>query len=75
MTDAKMIWRKAQVVHDSLHMPHDGYLKLYQLSKPVITGYDVILVDEAQDQTPGEPKPIVSPEWAGLNLGPHTGQS
>lgn len=37
----------------SVKMPHDGYLKLFQLSKPVIKGkkkpYDVILVDEFQD--------------------------
>ena len=30
-----------------------GYLKVYQLSKPVITGFDCILVDEAQDSSPG----------------------
>ncbi len=29
-------------------MPHDGYLKLYQLSRPELD-YDVILFDEAQD--------------------------
>ena len=32
---------------------HSGYLKLYQLTCPEITGYDCILVDEAQDLTPG----------------------
>lgn len=31
-----------------------GYLKLWQLSKPQLTGYDAIFVDEAQDCTPGE---------------------
>ena len=30
-----------------------GYLKLFQLRKLQITGYDCILVDEAQDLTPG----------------------
>ena len=29
-------------------MPHDGYLKLYQLSEPALL-YDVVLLDEAQD--------------------------
>ena len=31
----------------------EGYLKLYQLQNPQITEYDCILVDEAQDLTPG----------------------
>lgn len=31
-----------------------GYLKLFQLSKPQLGGYDCILVDEAQDLTPGQ---------------------
>ena len=34
-------------------MSHDGYLKLYQLSRPVLKGYDCLLIDEAQDLTPG----------------------
>ncbi|WP_425953087.1 UvrD-helicase domain-containing protein [Ralstonia pseudosolanacearum] len=34
-------------------MPHDGYLKLYQLSKPDLSrNYDIILFDEAQDANP-----------------------
>lgn len=34
---------------------HIGYLKLYQLQKPkdLSRRYDVILVDEAQDLSPG----------------------
>lgn len=31
---------------------HDTYLKLYQLSKPVFNGFDVLYVDEFQDTTP-----------------------
>ena len=34
-------------------MSHDGYLKLYQLSKPKLYNYDILLIDEAQDLTPG----------------------
>lgn len=30
-----------------------GYLKLWQLSRPELDGYDVIFIDEAQDCTPG----------------------
>ncbi|KGL75878.1 F-box only protein 18, partial [Tinamus guttatus] len=33
-------------------MTCDGYLKLWHLSKPQLTGYDAIFVDEAQDCTP-----------------------
>ena len=36
-----------------IKLPHDGYLKLYQLRKPKIYGYDALLIDEAQDITPG----------------------
>jgi len=32
-----------------IKMPHDGYLKLFQLDAPLIRGYDIIAVDEAQD--------------------------
>ena len=35
----------------NIGMTHDGYLKLYQLSKPILN-YDYILLDEAQDTTP-----------------------
>ena len=52
--EAAQIWRKMQDFnYYSLRITHDGYLKAYQLSHPVIQGYDVILIDEAQDLTPG----------------------
>jgi F-box protein 18 (helicase) len=35
-----------------LNLPHDGYLKLYQMEKPVLRGFDLIAVDEAQDLNP-----------------------
>jgi F-box protein 18 (helicase) len=37
--------------NDTIGMIHDGYLKLYQLSNPVLA-YDCILLDEAQDINP-----------------------
>ncbi|HCY84576.1 MAG TPA: hypothetical protein DHV36_05510 [Desulfobacteraceae bacterium] len=37
--------------HPDIGMLHDGYLKLYQLSDPVLD-YDCILLDEAQDINP-----------------------
>lgn len=33
-------------------MPHDGYLKLFDLEGHVVKGYDAILFDEAQDANP-----------------------
>jgi len=37
--------------HPDIGMLHDGYLKLYQLSEPVLD-FDCILLDEAQDINP-----------------------
>lgn len=46
---AKNLWEKMQDLSNPyVRMPHDGYLKLYQLSDPVINA-KVIMVDEAQD--------------------------
>ena len=46
---AKQIWEKMRDTSNVyVRMPHDGYLKLYQLSQPRINA-DVIMVDEAQD--------------------------
>lgn len=49
---AREIWRRMRDAGDAVvQMPHDGYLKLYQLSDPEIRS-DIILVDEAQDSNP-----------------------
>ena len=37
----------------SHHHVSAGYLKLYQLSRPLLSGFDCLLIDEAQDCTPG----------------------
>ncbi|CAF2805329.1 unnamed protein product [Rotaria sp. Silwood2] len=51
--DARCIWAIMKNVRDTrILMTHDGYLKLYQLSKPQIQLYDCLFVDEAQDLTP-----------------------
>ncbi|KAG1952844.1 F-box DNA helicase 1 [Pimephales promelas] len=34
------------------NMTHDGYLKLWQLTRPELDQYDAIFIDEAQDCTP-----------------------
>ncbi|NXH41423.1 FBH1 helicase, partial [Dicaeum eximium] len=54
--EAKEIWRNMKKldgdVEKKYKMTCDGYLKLWQLSKPQLSGYDAIFVDEAQDCTP-----------------------
>ena len=32
-----------------LRLPHDGYLKLFQMDEPTLRGQDLVAVDEAQD--------------------------
>ncbi len=54
VAEAEKIWEKMKDVRNTkIRMSHDGYLKLYQLRKPTISGYNCILIDEAQDLTPG----------------------
>lgn len=48
---AKRAWAAMRDLTSPVPMPHDGYLKLYQLSNPRIDA-DVILFDEAQDANP-----------------------
>jgi F-box protein 18 (helicase) len=38
------------VTTSSVHIPHDVYLKQYQLTKPTLQ-YDIIMIDESQDCT------------------------
>lgn len=47
---AKSVWERMQDPGDWFPITHDGYLKLYQLSRPDLgRSYDVIMIDEAQD--------------------------
>lgn len=50
---ARALWgRMMDPRHRDVRMPHDGYLKLFQLDRPILRGYDTIAVDEAQDLNP-----------------------
>ena len=49
---AEKLWKKICDPKDPTIMPHDGYLKLWILSRPVLDDYDVVLLDEAQDGNP-----------------------
>lgn len=47
---AKGVWSAmTDTKNHTIPMPHDGYLKLWQLSSPNLARYDTIMLDEAQD--------------------------
>ncbi|XP_046839694.1 F-box DNA helicase 1-like isoform X2 [Xenia sp. Carnegie-2017] len=73
VADAIDIWEKmTDPTNEDVRITHDGYLKLYQLSKPVIKNYDCILVDEAQDCTPAVSDILLSQRLAKILVGdPH----
>ena len=65
--DAEGIWDRMKNFKDkNVNMSHDGYLKFYQLSRPSLRQYDCILIDEAQDLTPG--RMAVMPIWSSMGL-------
>lgn len=49
---AQRLWKERIDVNSVALATHDTYLKLYQLSKPNLSQYDVLYVDEFQDTTP-----------------------
>jgi hypothetical protein len=49
---AKKLWADRQNLNSPVLATHDTYLKLFQLSKPVFGGVDILYVDEFQDTTP-----------------------
>lgn len=49
---ARQLWSERSNVSSPVLATHDTYLKLYQLSKPVFRGFEVVYVDEFQDTTP-----------------------
>jgi hypothetical protein len=52
ITKANRLWERMQEIDfQKIPMTHDGYLKLFQLSKPQLD-YDYILLDEAHDTNP-----------------------
>ncbi|XP_028410868.1 F-box DNA helicase 1-like [Dendronephthya gigantea] len=71
--DCKEIWeRMSDPANRDVRITHDGYLKLYQLSKPALDDYDCILVDEAQDCTPAVADILLSQKVAKILVGdPH----
>ncbi|KAG0726103.1 F-box DNA helicase 1 [Chionoecetes opilio] len=54
LPDAEAIWNEMKrcSATQALPMTQEGQLKLWQLSRPKLTGYDVVMVDEGQDMNP-----------------------
>ena len=52
VTQTNRLWRLMCDPNSSIGMVHDGYLKRYQLTQPRLTGFDIVLFDEAQDANP-----------------------
>ncbi|MNF43663.1 DNA-dependent helicase II [compost metagenome] len=46
---ARLLWNLRKDVRSPILATHDTYLKLFQLSKPDLSMYDVVYLDEAQD--------------------------
>jgi hypothetical protein len=52
LAGAKALWKDRTDYSSNVLATHDTYLKMYQLSKPVLAGFNVLYVDEFQDTTP-----------------------
>lgn len=46
---AKKLWALRTNIRSNILATHDTYLKLYQLSKPDLSEYEIVYLDEAQD--------------------------
>lgn len=49
---AKELWADRTNMNSPVLATHDTYLKMYQLAKPILAGFEVLYVDEFQDTTP-----------------------
>lgn len=52
VSTARRLWRDMSDPDGSFPSTHDVYVKLWTLQEPVITGFEFILFDEAQDADP-----------------------
>ncbi|XP_066030353.1 F-box DNA helicase 1 isoform X2 [Pocillopora verrucosa] len=73
VSHAHGLWERMKDQGDKeFPITHDGYLKIYQLNRPVLDGYDCLLVDEAQDCTPAASDILLSQSCAKILVGdPH----
>ena len=47
--DAQRLWKKMIDPNDTTYITHDTYLKLHELTRPPLSQYDIIMLDESQD--------------------------
>lgn len=52
LVNAKKLWADRIDLSTPVLATHDTYLKLFQLSKPILAGFSILYVDEFQDTTP-----------------------
>ncbi|KAJ8046641.1 F-box DNA helicase 1 [Holothuria leucospilota] len=73
LKDAEYLWERMIDERDyDAKITHDGYFKVYQLSKPVITDVQCLLIDEAQDLTPAQQDVLLSQPLPKILVGdPH----
>nr|XP_040132766.1 F-box DNA helicase 1 isoform X3 [Ictidomys tridecemlineatus] len=74
--EASRLWdnmrKLGECKEEAYQMTHDGYLKLWQLSKPLLASFDAIFVDEAQDCTPAIMNIVLSQPCGKIFVGdPH----
>jgi F-box protein 18 (helicase) len=69
---AEQLWMMmADTRNSEIGMLHDGYLKLYQLSNPILD-FDCVLLDEAQDTNPVTARIVLSQPCPKILVGdPH----
>lgn len=70
---ASEVWKQMIDLESTFPITHDGYLKLYQLSKPNLAlRFGAILLDEAQDTTPVVASLVMEQDLATILVGdPH----
>ncbi|MPC21283.1 F-box DNA helicase 1 [Portunus trituberculatus] len=54
LADAEAVWAEMTKCsrHQQISMTQDGQLKVWQLSRPRLLQYDVVMIDEGQDMSP-----------------------
>jgi hypothetical protein len=57
---ARFAWQRMSTIGSGVSMPPDGYMKLWALSKPKLTNFSHIILDEAQDTAPVTAEVVMS---------------
>ncbi|XP_068713837.1 F-box DNA helicase 1-like [Montipora foliosa] len=73
VSHAAGLWERMKDTSDKeFPITHDGYLKIYQLSRPVLNSFDCLVIDEAQDCTPAAADILLNQRCAKILVGdPH----